>query len=335
MMTRRAVLAALGAPLAGCVHRPPIVTPPSPPPPVEPPPAPVPCVWGTPQWHPDPVLEPTEPWEGRCAMPFSDGCWWDADRQAFCLWYMAGYNGGTALAQSADGYAWRKLGLVDPTPRDSSTVWQVPDGYVRATYFMTAYAGAGLTLQRSFDGIAWRTVGQTPPLGDRSTVYRLADGRWVLSTRENPTAARYRGFLVADAFEGPYLRTGELFGGQLDDDVDALTTPQIYNLDARAFGAGYLGLASIWGGDYGTRPKRNTLRALTSRDGVSWNRGPAQWVTGADGTWRDGNIQTCGGLCVELRPGLLGFYVSARSGPVATQRCVTGLVTIARKDVCV
>lgn len=299
------------------------------------------CAWGTPVWHPDPVLEPTEAWEGSCAMPFSDGCWWDADRQCFCLWYMAGYNGGTALAQSSDGYHWRKLGIVDPTPRDSSTVWQLADGsYVRATFFMTAYrSGQGLTLQRSPDGITWRTVGQIPDAGDRSTLFRAADGRWIASIRGGPTAARARKFAVADRFEGPYLPIGDVLEGELADDPDATTTPQLYNLDARWLGDGYLGLGTIWGGTRGdAAPKRNNLGVFTSRDGYSWNRGPRQWITeGPKGSWREGNIQTCGGLCVELKPGTLGFYVSARSGavgPVNQQRCVTGLVTIERKDVC-
>lgn len=300
------------------------------------------CTWGTPVWHPEPVLEPTEAWEGSCAMPFSDGCWWDEDRQRYRLWYMAGYGGGTALAESRDGYHWEKRGIVDERLRDSSTIWQLEDGsYVRATYFQDAYATkAGLTLQRSPDGRRWTTTGMTPPLGDRSTIFRGTDGRWFLSARDSLTAARGRRIYVADEFEGPYAIAGPIFEAWPADDPDALNTqPQLYNLDARAFSTGYLGLAAIWGGDRYTAPKRNNLAVFTSPDGISWDRGPRQWITeGAPGSWREGNIQSCGGLFVELPDGKLGFYVSARSGPVGPvnkQRCVTGLVTIARNEVCV
>ena len=290
------------------------------------------CTWGTPQWHPEPVLVPDRAYEGSCAMPFSDGCWWDDDRQCFCLWYMAGYNGGTALAQSTDGYVWRKLGLVDPTPRDSSTVWPDGGGYVRATFFMRDYPDPALTLQRSPDGITWRTVGRVPG-GDRSTLYRLTDGRWVLSARESATAERGRAFYVADVFEGPYRRAGEFYA-EPSDDPQALigVRPQAYNLDAAPLGAGYLGLLAVWGGARADAPKRNTLRALTSRDGVSWNRGPALWIDEQPGAQ---NVQSCGGVYVMLKPDLLGIYVSTRSGPVAAQRCVTRLLTVPVREVCV
>lgn len=320
MITRRTALAALAAPLVGCVHRAPVVAPP--------------CVWGTPAWHPEPVLEPTESWEGRCAMPFSDGCWWDEARQRFRLWYMAGYQGGTALAESRDGYAWQKLGLVDPTPRDSSTVWQLADGtYARATYFLSGYSGDSvLTLQTSPDGLAWATVGRSPLVGDRSTVYQLADGRWVLSARTG-SATRARAFWLADRFEGPYLDTGVMLAAEPVDDPAATEGPQLYNLDARAFGAGYLGLMSVWGGSRGAdAPKRNNLSVVTSGDGLRWVRGPHLWIQEQPGAQ---NVQSCGGLFVRLAPGLLGFYVSARSGPVAAQRCVTGLVTVPVREVCV
>lgn len=314
MITRRTALAALVAPLVGCVRR---VPSPS-----------LPCSWGTPVWHPEPVLVPTEPWEGNTAMPFSDGVWWHADRQRYWLWYMAGYNGGTALAESRDGYVWTKLGLVDPTPRDSSTVWPDGDGWVRAVFFMTAYRdGTGLTLQRSANGLTWRTVGHVAA-GDRSTVYRLRDGRWVLSQRVDIGPTRARQFAVADVFEGPYVPVGDVMLAQPDDDWDAWEGPHLYNLDAAPLGAGYLGLMAVWGGARSDGlPKRNTLRALTSPDGLTWTRGPL-WVPETPEAM---NIQSCGGCCVTLPDGRLGFYVSARD----RERCVTRLLTVDRKAVCV
>lgn len=300
------------------------------------------CEWGRPVWHPEPVLEPTEPWEGTkthtpTAMPFSDGCWWDADRQCFCLWYMAGYTAGTGFAQSTDGYTWRKLGLIDARARDSSTVWPDGRGYVRATWFL--HAPGALTLERSDDGITWRTVGRSPACGDRSTLFRTVTGDWMLSLRVSGAAPATTGrqFWRAEAFEGPYTRVGPELWAQPDDDWQALgpPAPQLYNLDARAFGAGYLGLMSIWGGDRYTAPKRNTLRVCTSLDGLTWTRGPAQWIDEQPGAQ---NVQTCGGLFIALPDGKLGILVSTRSGPVGPvnrQRCVTRLLTIAPREVCV
>ncbi len=289
---------------------------------------PTPCVWGTPEWVEDPVLVPDQPYEGHVSMPYSDGCWWDEDRQRFRLWYMAGYNGGTALAESRDGYAWEKRGLVDPTPRDSSTVWQVEDGsYVRATYFLEPRINA-LTLQISFDGIHWVRVGQTPNCGDRSTIYR--DGAaWILSARTDVDSHRDRQFYFAASLTGPWhpitFEQPDLEVGQ-----------QLYNFDAVAMGSGLLGLSAVWTGDRPNVPKRNHLAVLTSEDGISWTAGPKQWIPLSEDplSWRMGNIQSCGGVCVALSKDRLGFYVSARSGTLSDQRCVTGLVTIDRKEVC-
>src|SRR5690606_16616877 len=57
--------------------------------------------------HPaSPVLRPDRPWETKqgkpssppCAMPFSDGVWYDSRDRLFKMWYMGGYCQGTCYA---------------------------------------------------------------------------------------------------------------------------------------------------------------------------------------------------------------------------------------------
>lgn len=295
-----------------------------------------PCEWGIPEWYPEPILEPDKLWEGNCTMPFSDGCWWDEDRQRFRLWYMAGYWGGTALAESRDGYEWTKLGLVDPEPRDSSTVWRLDDGsYVRATFFIRGQRE--LVLQTSPEGTVWTTVGRTPPCGDRSTIYRGRTG-WILSARSDEGTTRTRSYYTAETIEAPWVPVESNLTRTSDADTEQIgRATQLYNFDAAPYGGGFLGLLSVWSGDRPGLSKMNDLYVATSRDGLNWTRGPNLWIARDEDptSWRSGNVQSCGGVCVRLKPDLLGFYVSARSGPGSNQHCVTGLVTIPTARVCV
>lgn len=278
-----------------------------------------------------PVLEPSEDYEGDCAMPFSDGCWWDESRQRFRLWYMAGYGGSTALAESRDGYAWDKRGLVDPAPRDSSTVWPDGDGWLRASY----RGQHALELQRSPDGLRWTRVGVTPPCDDRSTIFRFRE-HWYLSARigsKHRAREYWRSEDLARWTRVPSdLEDVDIWDAALADTAAVA----LYNVDAAPFGDGLLGLAAIWAGDRPGRPKRNDLAVVTSRDGAHWTRGPRQWMTEDTAPYPAMNLQSCGGVCVRLTRERLGFYVSCRTGdPRAVQRCVTGLVTIDARQVCV
>ena len=57
----------------------------------------------------NPVVAPTQPWEGSIAMPFSGGAWWDEQARQFRLWYACGATKNrTCVAASADGLRWAK-----------------------------------------------------------------------------------------------------------------------------------------------------------------------------------------------------------------------------------
>lgn len=261
-------------------------------------------------------------------MPFSDGCWWDENSQRFRLWYMAGYRGGTALAESRDGYDFEKKGLIDPDARDSSTVWQLENGsYVRATHFLDQRKHA-LTLQTSRDGLKFVTIGRSPECGDRSTIWKDGES-WILSGRAD-AGGRIREYWQTDDLAGPWTRTS----GPIEASHDEKS--QVYNVDAAPLGENMIALASMWTGDRAGLTKQNDLDVWTRKNGT-WRPGPTRWIARSDdpSSWRFGNIQSCGGICVALTPQKLGFYVSARTGPINSQRCVTGLVTIDRSDVCV
>ncbi|MCX7424698.1 MAG: hypothetical protein NTW96_03575 [Planctomycetia bacterium] len=70
--------------------------------------------------HPDdPVLAPSEPWEGNAAILYGSVL---ADEGRYRMWYLTG--GGVAYAESDDGIRWRKppLGVVKKDGRDTNLV---------------------------------------------------------------------------------------------------------------------------------------------------------------------------------------------------------------------
>ncbi|MFW6457666.1 MAG: hypothetical protein ACOC0A_05150 [Planctomycetota bacterium] len=48
--------------------------------------------------------------ERPAAVPFNDGAWYDPEDRLFKLWYYAGYDDGTAYAESEDDIHWVQIG---------------------------------------------------------------------------------------------------------------------------------------------------------------------------------------------------------------------------------
>ena len=306
----------------------------------------------------NPVLKPDRPWEmeggSPCAMPFSDGVFWDPHEKLFKMWYMGGYCTATCYATSKDGITWDKpeLDVVPGTNivwrghRDSTTVWpdwDEPDPEKR--YKMLCFRdddGWKLSLYFSPDGIHWSEPVDGPSWGDRSSFfYNPFRGKWVFSLRAgtNPMGRCRRYFEATDPLawslltEDPTLWVG---ADSLDPRRPEVgTQPQLYNLDCVAYESVMLGLFSIWYGQPQDRPKPNAICLGYSRDGFQWSRPdrrPFIPVSETRGDWNWGNVQSAGGCCLVVEDELW-FYVSGRQGVEGSSGsglCSTGLAVIRR-----
>jgi hypothetical protein len=313
----------------------------------------------------NPVVSPDQPTEreGKApmAMPFSDGIWFDPADQLYKMWYVAGYLKQTAYATSRDGLHWEKPALdvrpgsnvVQPDPRDSSTVWldQEEKDPTRRFKMWRSYGEPGkfdLSLHFSPDGIHWSpAVLHTGPCGDRTTVFWNPFRKvWVYSLRHGWSGARARRY-----WETKDLLTGSNWS-KVDEPVlwvgsdrldppreDLKDVPQLYNLDAVGYESVMLGLFTIWRGDHNIppgRPKPNTVWLGFSRDGYHWDRPDRQPfipVSETQGDWNWGNVQSVGGCCLIVGD-QLRFYFSGRAGVGPQMRDGNGATGVAflRRD---
>jgi hypothetical protein len=315
----------------------------------------------------NPVLTPERAWEREdaharlagyppspSAMVFSDGVFFDARDRLFKMWYMAGYQGQTALAVSSDGLQWERpaFGVVPGTNivcvdrRDSSTVWinQAAD-VAGARYTMASYdlGLKALRLYESADGVRWRQTGVSGPCGDRSTFFRNpVRGVWAFSLRHDTAGInRSRRYVEARAFGEARWRDTEpvsWIGADREDhphpSVPA-TIPELYSLDVAAYESLFVGLFGIYRGEPPDREKTNDLCVGFSRDGFHWSRlsrAPFIGLSNTRGDWNFANVQSAGGACLVVGE-RLHFYVSGRAGVPGTSLpgvCATGLATLRR-----
>jgi len=152
-----------------------------------------------------------------CAVAKCGGVWFDDRSKRFKMWYMAGYVGWMAYAESDDGIHWERpeLDVVPGTnlcfPRDfhpdSGTVWldheakdenarfkilmREPDDLARARVGVET-GSASAMLMTSPDGIHWSDPTLTGMMYDRSTMFHDPfRNKWVQSIR-SATAGRGR-----------------------------------------------------------------------------------------------------------------------------------------------
>jgi hypothetical protein len=305
----------------------------------------------------NPVLKPDRPWEtdtapNPCAMPFSDGVWYDPQDSTFKLWYMGGYVAGTCFATSKDGLHWDKpeldifpgTNIVQKGRRDSSTVWLdhgVADPAER--FKMMYFASGALSLSVSPDGIHWSPPIRSGPTGDRTTFHYDPFRRlWIFGIRSSASGfGRIRRYWEARDFladanwksDQPVLWTGADSADPAREDLK--TRPQLYNLDCVAYESLLLGLFTIWRGQPADRAKPNEICVGFSRDGFHWHRPDRRAfipVSEKQGEWNWGNVQSSGGCCLVVGDRLY-FYVSARAGVPGSRHsgvCSTGLATLRR-----
>jgi hypothetical protein len=305
-----------------------------------------------------PVLSADRAWEEAetaCAMPYSDGLIFDPRDRLFKLWYLGGLTGRqTCLATSQDARHWEKpdWGVVPRTNivwppdrvhgRDSHTVVRDPHDPVYP-YKMQSSASGTLTppqwLLGSRDGLHWDLLHQTPPTGDRTTMfYDPFRRKWVFSIRaggdERP---RHRLYLASDSFVPREWNPVYWTAADEADTFNPIANgrpPQLYSLDCVAYESVMLGLFTIFRGDMNDRPKLNDICVGFSRDGFTWQRPDRRPFIGLGeaGSWNYGNVQPAGGCCVVIGDQLV-FLVSGRAGVPGTDRhgpCSTGMAVLRR-----
>lgn len=284
-------------------------------------------------WHPTPVLTADRPWEGQWAAPFSGGIW-----QVGGFWrcyYLAGpQHEYLCAAISEDGLTWHKPALradgsnillearqLGADRLDSNTVWYAPHE-IRPWKLAQSVGNAPLHLFESIDGVTWVNVGETPPVGDRTTLFfNHKSGMWTYCVRAGmgiashprrvdrvesptfvPTAWNPVRWLEPDAAD-PHL--GAIAGG----------AAQLYAVDVVPYWTGFLGLVTMWRGQPFDRPKMNEVTLALSLDGVTflrpWRQG---WIVPANDTraWQFGNVQSVGNG-VHVVGDTVRIYVSGRA----------------------
>ena len=305
-----------------------------------------------PEYHEgNPVVRPEKAWEKQGKAPFaavfSDGVWYDPSERLFKMWYMASIFAGTAYATSRNGLEWEKpaleaveqgTNLVDRRRRDSSTVWLdwAEKDPQRRWKMATATVRDGrrgwfLLVQGSPDGVRWKELAESSPIGDRSTIfYNPFRKVWVYGIRSGGPRGRQRQYREhPDLVAGATWRGEERYEWVASDGLDPRNpnpdfknlAAQLYNLDAVAYESVMLGLFAVWQGpnnsDCAKRgiQKRNEVLLGFSRDGFHWHRPDRERfleVTETEGSWRWGNVQSCGGGCLVVGDRLY-FYFSGRA----------------------
>lgn len=255
--------------------------------------------WHEARWYPEPVLRPTEPWEGHQVILYGTVVR-EAGFAGFRMYYIT-YNPPAeslvCLAESDDGIQWRKpkLGLYEwGGHRDNNIAFKTPcanDGVSLAYdpdaehpyllyYFMygsrkTAPAcPVGIYVARSRDGLRFEGV-DTPVLpncGDRNNVMlRRVGGKLVLVCRHQDmmTQPGSRSIWIAESDDGLRFSAPELALAR-----DTLDAPLVeyYGMAAFPYGDLYLGLLEYWH----QRPDRIEIVLGWSDDLRRWALPPAR-----------------------------------------------------------
>lgn len=323
--------------------------------------------------HPaSPVLKPDairrweSPNDGKpCAMPFSDGVWFDPSENIFKMWYMGGYTRSISYATSKDGLTWDKPSLdvvrgtniVFDASRDSALVWVdqfEKDPKKRYKLLSVEQVqdernGVMMFIRYSADGIHWGpALAERWAGGDRSSYfYNPFRHKWVYSIRhDDKQIGRARayaechdlleGFKVLDTISRLWTSADRLDPRNPHPKMNKIH-PELYNLDAVAYESIVLGMFSIWQADAGKvlelpKEKRNEILLGFSRDGFHWHRPDRRPFVGVDespGAWNWGNIQSAGGCCLVVGDKLY-FYVSGREEHRSKGACTTGLAVLRR-----
>lgn len=294
-------------------------------------------VWHEANWYPEPVLRPTEPWEGHQVILYGTVVR-DAGFAGFRMYYIT-FNPPlpslVCLAESDDGIQWRKprLGLYEwGGNRDNNIVFMSAcsnDGVSLAHdpgaeypyllyYFMygsrktTPAYPVGIYVARSKDGLHFDAL-DTPVLakcGDRNNVMlNRVNGKLVLVCRDNNmmTDPGSRSIWLAESADGLQFTAPELILAR-----DLLDAPLVeyYGMAAFAYGDLYLGLLEYWQ----QRPDRIEIVLGWSDDLRRWHLPPGRRpFIPATFPWNENWNSPNSAPPIQVGD-QLWFYVGARSG---------------------
>lgn len=241
--------------------------------------------------HPSsPVLVPQTPAElNRGAMPAAamPSVMWDPADGLFKMWYMAGYDGGFAYAESEDGIAWRRPDL-DVVP-GTNLVLETPPGYIRNNATVWLDSGASSPAERfkmfaffragsgswprvrpqpmpteeevawvftSPDGIHWARRARTGTCGDNTALFpNPFRGTWAYSIRTFGGArGRLRSyyehaeFVVGAGWKAEDVREWLATDERDRPDPELGLRPELYKVDCAPYESLMVGLFGIYKG---------------------------------------------------------------------------------------
>lgn len=240
-------------------------------------------VWQEATWYPEPVLRPTEPWEGHQIVLFGT-VMRNAGFDGWRMYYTT-YNPPEhtliCLAESDDGIQWRKpnLGLYEyrgdkdnnivfqsSKPNDGGTV--AYDEGAEFPYLLYYYMSGAIYAARSKDGINFQEV-ERPALtgcGDRNNaILNRVNGKIVLVCRHRDMmkSPGSRSIYISESEDGLNFTEPELV---LTRDLLDAPLVEYYGMSAFPYGDLYLGLLEYWH----QRPDRIEIMVGWSDDLKTW-----------------------------------------------------------------
>ena len=267
-----------------------------------------------------PILSPDIPTDGSCAMAFSGGVF--HVERGWIMFYLANFN-RVAYALSDDGLIWRKPTnnvIFEQGNLDSFSVAQEPSG---RGWCMTASARSGgpLRLLTSPDGLTWQEQAVMPWAGDRTTLWwNPVKGCWTFNVRAGGGTGgdpRRIDRVESDSFIPKKWDIHRWLEAEPGDGPGDGGPAQLYALDVVPDGRRLVGLFTIWRGIQEGRPKLNDVCLGFSTDGGdTWQRQFQPVLTRSEtpGAWNYGNVQSCSGGLVRLSPWHCRLYASGRDG---------------------
>lgn len=282
------------------------------------------------------------------AVPKDGGIWWEPKKNAFMMWYEAGWLNKMAYAESKDGLIWERpainskgtnelLSISDLVPNSCAVVldYNAPENERYKMFFREPNANASDSKGWSMvseDGFTWVKRHKSGYCGDRSTMfYNPFTKKWVYSIRSvgklgSTKYGRTRyyhessDFLAGAAWE-PKDVSFWCRADRLDDVDPQINLPaQLYNVNAVAYESVMLGIHQILVDENEVamaagRPKVTDLKVSFSRDGFHWHRPDREAFISSSrkiGEWDRGYVQSVGGICAVMGDELWFWYSGFR-----------------------